>query len=673
MGRSLVVRWVLLAATLVLAACGGGGGGGPPLIASFSPTSGAVGTQVRIEGLLFAPAAAGNSVRFNGVAATVLSATTMALVVEVPPGATTGRIEVTTADGTATSASDFVVLSDSTPGGVWTTRLFGPSGSPAPRGLAWNGTRLVAVGAETQTSTDALVWKRGNPFSSRHDVAWDGRSFVAVGNAGIIDHSPDGLTWTLAAISGEDLHSLAGSGTTWVAVGENGAIRTSPDGLTWTTRSSPTTQTLNGVAWTGSQFIAVGNMGTVVTSSDGTSWTLQTPPTNGNLTSIAASPSLIAATTGAGSGSILTSPDGVTWTPRASGLSALNRVIFAGDRFVAVGFYFSATSSDGMTWTKSGLIHGVLDGVVHAGGQYVAIGINDNSVGATFTSPDGLSWSTRAVANDLVSIARAPTDGRMVAVGGSHSSQTSLDGITWEFGVSEQALEKNWPFLDVVWSPSVGAFISLVMIGANQSSYRSTDGKSWTLLADAPCYGALAASETMLVNIGTSLTGPCIATSPDGTAWTRRTVPAGQSLRKAFWTGSQFVAVGVSGAIATSPDGVTWTARTSGVTGVLRGVAAAPATLVIVGDSGTILSSSDGGGTWVPRTSGVSASLKRVVWTGTEFFAVGSGGKVLHSSDGTTWTQKPTQYTTDLSDIVWSPTHGRLTLVGADGLTATSP
>jgi hypothetical protein len=56
-----------------LAACSGGGDGGPtqppggdaPLIASFSPTAGAVGSQVTISGLLFAATPQGNTVRFT--------------------------------------------------------------------------------------------------------------------------------------------------------------------------------------------------------------------------------------------------------------------------------------------------------------------------------------------------------------------------------------------------------------------------------------------------------------------------------------------------------------------------------------------------------------------------------------------------------------------------------
>jgi hypothetical protein len=145
-------RFLPLTASLCLlsslAACSGGGDGGstpgnPPLISTFSPTSGGVGTEVTITGLLFAETAQGNTVRFNGVTATVLSASATSLVAVVPAGATTGRILVTTSCGSATSSADFTVVSGV--GAAWKTRLAGPRGRPS--GLVWTGTRFAAVGS----------------------------------------------------------------------------------------------------------------------------------------------------------------------------------------------------------------------------------------------------------------------------------------------------------------------------------------------------------------------------------------------------------------------------------------------------------------------------------------------------------------------------------------------
>ena len=82
-------------------------GDGTPTIASFSPTAGAVSSNVTITGTNFVNV---TSVSFNGtnaVSPTITSPTQISAV--VPTGATTGKIVVTTGLGTATSATDFTV------------------------------------------------------------------------------------------------------------------------------------------------------------------------------------------------------------------------------------------------------------------------------------------------------------------------------------------------------------------------------------------------------------------------------------------------------------------------------------------------------------------------------------------------------------------------------------
>jgi hypothetical protein len=81
-----------------------------PTVSSFSPTKGAVGTTVTINGANFSTTAADNLVDFNGTTANVVSAIAETIEVEVPAGATSGPITVSV-DGIATSSSeDFIVL-----------------------------------------------------------------------------------------------------------------------------------------------------------------------------------------------------------------------------------------------------------------------------------------------------------------------------------------------------------------------------------------------------------------------------------------------------------------------------------------------------------------------------------------------------------------------------------
>src|SRR5207302_5383102 len=67
---------------------------------------GSVGTRVTITGHNLSGA---TEVAFNGTPATIVSDTATEIVTVVPAGATTGRISVTTAAGTATSAGTFIV------------------------------------------------------------------------------------------------------------------------------------------------------------------------------------------------------------------------------------------------------------------------------------------------------------------------------------------------------------------------------------------------------------------------------------------------------------------------------------------------------------------------------------------------------------------------------------
>lgn len=689
--------FILFMPLLLLAGCGGGGGGtgstdntantnddlpAPPQIVSFSPVAGDVGTNVQISGLLFSSSPAGNTVRFNGVNSTVLSATEIEIVVSVPTGATSGPLTVTTSAGTATTVDSFTVLDSTTPGVAWTTRTTGLRESPS--GIAWDGSKYVVAGDSILTSTDIVRWEERNVFAWLYDLKWNGQRFVGVGNFGHILTSADGLTWTQTNGS-DDLYGIAHSDTLWVAVGHEGTILTSPDGLTWTSRMSPVSGDLNDVAWNGSKFIAVGTDGAIITSPDGISWTQQNSGVTDSFTAVAATPSLMVASTFPYPGStsaVYTSVDGVNWIQQVTGIGSFNDIIFAGGQWVGVTSYAVARSPDGVSWSISSNAPdnpiGFLEAITYDGDQYVAVGDWEGSV---YTSPNAVNWSLRASEQELRAVTRRPSDGRLVAVATSKVSIVSVDdGVTWQFGGLD-TMTGNL-FLDVEWFEPLNAFVALVQVGANEDIYTSTDGLAWTELGNAPLNGRLGSSDTRLVSVGWDLVDEGISTSTDGVTWTDvYTSTADKSLQEVFWSGSQFIAVGESGAIVTSTDGTSWTARTSGVTETLYGAAASPSHLVAVGASGTVVASADNGVTWTQQSSGTTYSLYSVAWTGAEFVAVGSNGRVVRSTDALNWSLQPTPYTDvlfgsdpfHLKSIVWTGNNDRLVTIGTRGLVATSP
>jgi glucose/arabinose dehydrogenase len=79
---------------------------GTPTISRMRPSTGPVGTMVKIDGTYLAGA---TSVKFHGTPATFTIASDLELLAKVPAGATTGTVTVTTPAATATSPTSFTV------------------------------------------------------------------------------------------------------------------------------------------------------------------------------------------------------------------------------------------------------------------------------------------------------------------------------------------------------------------------------------------------------------------------------------------------------------------------------------------------------------------------------------------------------------------------------------
>jgi bacillolysin len=121
-----------------------------PAITSFTPTSGPVGTTVKVAGTNLTGATA---VRFNGVpssAFTVDSPTS--ITATVPLGATSGTIGATTPDGTATSPTSFTVTASPLPTITGFTPTSGAVGTPVTIvGTGFIGTTGVAFSGASTT------------------------------------------------------------------------------------------------------------------------------------------------------------------------------------------------------------------------------------------------------------------------------------------------------------------------------------------------------------------------------------------------------------------------------------------------------------------------------------------------------------------------------------------
>ena len=216
----------------------------------------------------------------NGTAVAALDGITW----ESKPTGVTANLHGITASSlggyVATGASGTILLGSIA--GVWTTVTAPGTTSDLYAAAVGNG-RYVAVGAAGTivTSTDGLTWT-ATPSGTTNDLrgvamaalstTTDGETtttfhFVAVGKAGTVLHSTDGLAWTVLppVVGANDLNAVIYGGQ-FVAVGSAGAIYTSPDGLAWTARNSGTNADLTAVTRTQTGYTAVGTGGTIVSS-----------------------------------------------------------------------------------------------------------------------------------------------------------------------------------------------------------------------------------------------------------------------------------------------------------------------------------------------------------------------------------------------------------------------
>ena len=501
----------LFALALLLAACGGGGGGGgatsgPPFIAAEldSFPTGSVstgfnsGATVAVLDDSSGASIATATVTMNAVTLTydVTNQLYVGNVVVAPGDAVTLSVTVggSTYIASATQFTSYPTLSAPASGAIWdssiantvtwsggapTTNAFyvlgvldaadpnspliwpfdhfaqyvqiGTTSYSVPAFGVTAGNRLVIVGI----ATPGVVIPNAAPGSN---LVIGGFNSVPIAVPGMpVTSRTSGTTNTL--------NGVAWSGTQFVAVGSGGTILTSPDGTTWTSRTLDTSTFLGaflqgtflqGVTWSGTQFVAVGSGGTVLTSPDGITWTSHFSQGATNiLYGVAWSGTQFVAVGSVGT--IRTSPDGITWTSQTSGTGYdLKGVTWSGTQFVVVGSFASSgiilTSSDGASWgqqqvnPQSGPPFDGLSGVTWSGAQFVAVGVH------IFTSPGGLDpgvlWTlqTSGATNSLNSVAWSGT--QFVAVGDGGTIVTSSDGITW----TRQASGTANAMLGVAWS-----------------------------------------------------------------------------------------------------------------------------------------------------------------------------------------------------------------------------
>jgi hypothetical protein len=179
---------------------------------------------------------------------------------------TFGSATITTRPGTISGTNLPAPIANNSV--IWTNRM-PPTCVPSPllKGIAYGNGLFTAVSSDaTVTSADGTTWFQHHNAGGLA-VGFGNGTFVAVGPAGRILTSSDGVTWVLRRnTTNEYLNAITYGAGTFVAVGSYGAVLTSRDAVSWTARISGTKEALYGVTYGNGTFVAVGSNGTILRS-----------------------------------------------------------------------------------------------------------------------------------------------------------------------------------------------------------------------------------------------------------------------------------------------------------------------------------------------------------------------------------------------------------------------
>lgn len=556
-------------------------------------------------------------------------------------------------------------------------------------------------------------------------VAYAHGRYVAVGANGFASVSDDGYQWQHVAIgTTQTLFSVASGNGVFVATGRVGfgavGLFTSADGFNWTSTYQLSNALIHGVDFVEGEFFATGSFGfssltnLMLHSADGYSWVPSWSPVmvprSGSHNAVAFGNGLYVAV----GYSILTSSNGTNWSrPLGSPILPLQSVCFGNGRFVAVGGDFSASgaaapnrvttmSTDGYAWQTSSFGPGVFLGVIFAQNKFVAVGDN----GLLCTSTDGLSWIQIPHTLGLNLARLLYVNGRFLAVGNGFgnydnasvpygglvaltldltnwttittSARLPLSAATYGNGkVMSSSSDPSLPYF--LWTqdgtrwqskqlPGAGPVLGLNYFAgrflaslSDGSIVSSADGVDWTTNphpAVATSLRAIASSSNVCLLAGSS---PGLLRTTDGTNFSASTEGGFNYL---LYDGQRFLGGG-KGLTGTSVDGITWNyARITNQFGppinIVGGYGVSAAygngTYVSVGlnypySLSSIWASADAVH-WTNQIPATPQNLNSVIFSGGQFIAVGDGGTIVSSPDGTNWTSVPSGTTAALAAIV---------------------
>ena len=436
-------------------------------------------------------------------------------------------------------------------------------------------------------------------------ITYGNGKFVAVGMAGTIYISSDGIQWTKQVIyERSTLYSICFiNGQFYILATERGVhILISSDLENWTTIDIPNTNhiTFRKIIYENNQFVIVGDSGEIGISSDGTNWNI-----------------------------ITTYASTYFWS-----------VCYGNGLFVAVGtdggIYVSYNNGANWISVNSGTTE-ALTGISYGNGMFIAVGDN----GCILSSSDGINWNVLSTLTTSVILNVKYINHTFYAIGGAGVIITSLDGIEWNVkksGTTKSSFSNSQLFKTIkvnnkIYAGGFGGYL-----------INSSDGTNWNQkkITTLNIYDIIYINNLLIAVTGAnSGTGNSILVSFDGENWEETQNISDTGLQGITYGNGLYIVVGKDGRILSSEDLVTWTYRRQTTGTSFTSVCFGNNMFVAVGSTSASIYSSNDGITWTERLT-PSNSLNCVIYANNRFIAVGAGSGIYTSIDGINWSQVST-------------------------------